>query len=75
MFLKGCVDGINLDNTGDRYVLPWIETLKRISPREVMIYTIDRETPQKGLEKASREELDRIVAMLEKSGFKASASY
>lgn len=75
MFLKGCVDGINLDNTGDRYVLPWIETLKRISPREVMIYTIDRETPQKGLEKASREELDRIVAMLEKSGFKATASY
>jgi hypothetical protein len=40
-----------------------------------MIYTIDRETPQQGLQKATREELDRIVCMLEKEGIKASASY
>ena len=75
MFLKGHMDGIDLDNTGDRYVLPWLETIKRIAPREVMIYTIDRETPQNGLEKASREELDRIVDLLSKAGIKASASY
>ena len=75
MFLKGLMNGIDLDNTGDRYVLPWLETIKRIAPREVMIYTIDRETPQNGLEKASREELDRIVDLLSKAGIKASASY
>lgn len=75
MFLKGVVDGIDMDNTGDSYVIPWIETVKSISPREVMIYTIDRETPQRGLEKASREELDRIVGMLEAAGIKATASY
>lgn len=75
MFLKGIIEGIDIDNTGDKYVLPWIEALKRISPREVMIYTIDRETPQKGLQKATKEELDRIVALLENAGFKASASY
>ena len=40
-----------------------------------MIYTIDRETPMQGLLKASKEELDRIVAMLEDEGIKASASY
>lgn len=75
MFLKGVVDGKSIDNTGDEYVEPWIEILKHIAPREVMIYTIDRETPQKGLIKATHEELDRIVARIEAEGIKASASY
>lgn len=75
MFLKGEVDGKDVDNTGDRYVMPWIATVKSIAPREVMIYTIDRETPVSGLQKATREELDRIVALLAKEGIKATASY
>jgi len=75
MFLKGSVDGKDINNTGDEYVKPWIEAVKQIAPREVMIYTIDRETPMLGLLKASKEELDHIVAMLEKEGIKASASY
>lgn len=75
MFMKGIVNGIDVDNTGDSYVKPWIETVKEIAPREVMIYTIDRETPQKGLQKATKEELDRIVAMLAEAGIKATASY
>lgn len=75
MFLKGNVNGVDVNNTTDEYVMPWIETVKEIAPREVMIYTIDRETPQEGLLKATHEELDRIVAMLEKEGIKASASY
>jgi len=75
MFLKGTVDGKELDNTTDKYVLPWLEAVKKIAPREVMIYTIDRETPQDGLSKATKEELDRIVALLQESGIKASASY
>lgn len=75
MFLKGSVDGKDINNTGDYYVKPWIEAVKLIAPREVMIYTIDRETPMQGLLKASKEELDHIVAMLEEEGIKASASY
>ena len=75
MFLKGYADGKNLDNTGDEYVLPWIAAVKEIAPREVMIYTIDRETPTEGLIKATPEELDRIVDMLQAEGIKAKASY
>lgn len=75
MFLKGEVNGYDVNNTGDAFVLPWISAIKHIAPREVMIYTIDRETPQQGLQKATREELDRIVCTLEKEGIKASASY
>ena len=75
MFMKGEIDGKDINNTGDHYVLPWIAAIKEIAPREVMIYTIDRETPVSGLQKASREELDRIVASLAKEGIKATASY
>lgn len=75
MFLKGTLDGVSLDNTGDEFVKPWIDTVKEIAPREVMIYTIDRETPYKNLEKATHEELDRIVRMLAEEGVKATASY
>ncbi|MEE1092877.1 MAG: radical SAM protein, partial [Prevotella sp.] len=46
-----------------------------IAPREVMVYTIDRETPAKGLLKASPEELDAICARVQALGIKCSASY
>ncbi len=75
MFLKGCINGRNVDNTSDSFVKPWIAAVKKIAPREVMIYTIDRETPAKELVKASREELDRILQLLHAEGLKATASY
>ena len=76
MFLKGRTDeGEDVDNTSDTYVLPWMEAVKAIAPRQVMIYTIDRETPDKALRKASHEELDRIVTLLKEAGINAGASY
>lgn len=75
MFMKGEIDGKNIDNTGDEYVMPWIAAVKEIAPREVMIYTIDRETPVSSLQKATHEELDRVVALLAQEGIKATASY
>ena len=75
MFLKGIYQGKEVDNTSDRYVLPWLEAVKKIAPRQVMIYTIDRETPEHNLQKATHEELDRIVALLEKAGIPTTASY
>lgn len=75
MFLKGIVNGKEMDNTGDEYVKPWIKAVKQIAPREVMIYTIDRETPVGGLLKATKDELDRIASLLEDAGIKASVSY
>ena len=76
MFLKGKTDdGVDVDNTHDDYVLPWLGTVKKISPSQVMVYTIDRETPGRYLQKATHEELDRIVNLLQEAGLKASASY
>ena len=75
MFLKGKYKGQNMDNTSDEYVLPWIKSVKEISPQQVMIYTIDRETPDKNIKKATPEELDRIVDILKAEGISATASY
>lgn len=75
LFMKGITGGFNTDNTGDDYVLPWLAALKRIAPREVMIYTIDRETPDHHLQKATHEELDRICQLVCASGIPCSASY
>ena len=76
MFLKGkTVDGIDVDNTGDKYVKPWLEAVLSIQPQEVMIYTIDRETPDQKLEKATPEELDAIRDRVIAAGIPCTASY
>ena len=71
MFMKGGA----YDNTGEEYVGPWLEAVKDIAPQQVMVYTIDRETPMKGLEKATHEELDAIRDRVIAMGIPCSASY
>lgn len=75
MFLKGEINGKDLDNTTEQYVAPWIEALKRIKPQKVMIYTIDRETPVSSLQKAEKEVLDSIAERVRNIGFECSVSY
>lgn len=75
MFLKGSYQGRDLDNTSDKYVLLWLEKVREIAPRQVMIYTIDRETPDHDLAKATHEELDRIAALVREAGIAVSVSY
>jgi wyosine [tRNA(Phe)-imidazoG37] synthetase (radical SAM superfamily) len=75
MFMKGTYEGKSVDNTGDEYVKPWLEAVKRIAPRQVMIYTIDRETPAHELRKATHEELDRIADEVRREGIDVTVSY
>ena len=75
MFLKGFYKGKDMNNTTPQYVKPWIDAVREIAPRQVMIYTIDRETPTQGLLKATHEELDRIAALVEATGISCSVSY
>lgn len=60
MMLRGSVDGAPIDNTTDDEVAALIEAYKRIRPGEVMLYSIDRPTPQRTLEKIPIEELRAI---------------
>ena len=75
MFMKGYFKDKDVNNTTDEYVLPWIDVVREINPRQVMIYTIDRDTPGQGLEKATPEELNRIRDLLVKEGLDLSVSY
>lgn len=76
IFMKGTTeDGIDTDNTGNEYVIPWLKVVKEIAPESVMIYTIDRETPTHGLTKASPEELDNIRDRVIAAGIPCTASY
>ena len=47
----------------------WIEIVRQVRPREVMVYTIDRETPDKSLKKCSVEEMTEFVRPLVEEGF------
>ncbi len=61
MITRGSHDGIAVDNSTDREIDPLIEAYRKIAPREVMIYTIDRKTPEQSLQRVSREELEAIA--------------
>ena len=76
MFMQGTLsNGFSVDNTKEEYVAPWLDTIRQIAPQEVMIYTIDRETPDHNLKKASHETLDGICERVNAMGIKCSASY
>ena len=48
----------------------WMDIVRYLSPREVMVYTIDRETPDKSLGKYTVEEMNAFVAPLIDEGYK-----
>ena len=74
MFMRGACKGESVDNTGEEYVAPWLEAVKDIKPQQVMIYTIDRETPTQGLLKATHEQLDAIRDRVIAAGIPSTAS-
>ncbi|MDR3308626.1 MAG: radical SAM protein, partial [Tannerella sp.] len=74
MFLHGEHQGLSVDNTGNADVALWIEALKVIRPRCVMIYTINRETPVKTIYAASPETLNAIAAKVREAGFEVKVS-
>ena len=75
MFMRGVCKGESVDNTGEEFVAPWLEAVKDIKPQQVMIYTIDRETPTQGLLKATHEQLDAIRDRVIAAGIPCTASY
>ena len=75
MFMRGTMDGKSVDNTGEEYVGPWLEAIKHIRPKQVMIYTIDRETPDHELLKASPDVLNAIRDRVMAAGIPCSAAY
>ena len=70
MFLKGP----GFDSSSPEVLGPWMDIVRRLRPRKIMVYTLDREAPAEGLEKFSVEEMTRLVAPLLEEGFSISIS-
>ena len=66
MFLRSS----EFDTTTPEALGEWMNIVRELRPREIMVYTIDRETPDKNLEKYSVEEMTSIIQPLLDEGFK-----
>lgn len=75
MFMSGSSEGVSVDNTTPQFVEPWLKVVREIAPKQVMIYTIDRETPDHDLRKADKAVLDRIGQQVRDAGLEVSVSY
>ena len=74
MFLRGICDGRAIDNTVEREVDAWLRLVREIAPRQVMVYSLDRDTPCRTLEKVPRAELETIARRVEAAGIPCSVA-
>lgn len=74
MFLRGTHGEKRIDNTVKEEIDALIKAYKLISPRQVMVYSIDRKTPEQQLEKVSHEELEKIAGKIRDAGITVTVS-
>lgn len=67
MMLRGSYEGQPVDNSTPEEVEALIEAYRRIRPREIMLYSIDRSTPAEELEKVPIQELREIGARIQEA--------
>ena len=65
MFLKSN----DFDSSSPDVLNGWMDIVRLLKPREVMVYTIDRPTPEEGLQKFTVEEMLALVQPLIDEGF------
>lgn len=74
-FLRGTLpNGEVVDNTTAEELEAWYAAVRLLHPKQIMIYVIDRETPVKTLQKISREEMEKIGAVLIAEGMSVQIS-
>lgn len=65
MFLRGG----GFDSSSPEVLDGWMDIVRRLKPREIMVYTLDRPAPMQGLEKFSPQEMKALVQPLLDEGF------
>lgn len=74
MFLRGEYLGQRVDNTTEEEVSEWLKLVADIAPKQVMVYSLDRDTPCQTLEKVEKDELRAIAARVEALGIPCSVA-
>ena len=70
MMLRGTHCGVAIDNTTADEIDALISAYRTINPREVMLYSLDRPTPESNLQRIERAELDAIADRMRRCGIK-----
>ena len=65
MFLKSK----DFDSSSPEVLNGWMDIVRTLKPREIMVYTIARPTPEEGLQKFTVEEMMALVKPLIDEGF------
>ena len=60
----------DFDSSEPKALNAWMDLVRKLRPREVMVYTLDREAPKAGLKKFTMEEMAVLVKPLSDEGFK-----
>ncbi len=74
MMLRGEHNGERIDNTTDAEVEALLAAYLEIRPAEVMLYSLDRATPEKNLQKVPKEELETIAERFRAKGIKVQVN-
>lgn len=73
LLIRGEHNGEIIDNTSKEEFSKWLEIIKQINPKYVMLYPIDRVTPESKLEKLSKKEIEEFAQILIDNGIEAKA--
>ncbi len=74
MFVRGEHNGCRVDNTTEEEVAAWRDLMREIRPHQIMVYSLDRPTPEPNLTAVSRAEMAQMVQPLVAEGFNISIS-
>lgn len=74
MFVRGDHNGHTIDNTTPAEVAAWCELMREVRPRQIMVYSLDRPTPEQRLTAVSKVEMEQFVAPLVAEGFDVQVS-
>ena len=70
MFLKGTLNGEVIDNSSGDELEEWLKHIRTVRPKEVMLYSIDRDTPIDTLERVPKKNLEKIAERIHAMGIK-----
>ncbi len=74
MFLRGEYLGQTVDNTTEEEVSAWLDLIKEIAPKQVMVYSLDRDTPCQTITKVEKDDLRAIAQRVEALGISCSVA-
>ena len=74
MFLRGEYLGQHVDNTTEEEVAAWLKIVEELKPKQVMVYSLDRDTPCQTITKVEKDELSVIGKRVEALGIPCSVA-